>query len=260
MKKATKGVVLGHDKYLVIGDVHGCYDELMELLDKHRGSRHVVFVGDLVDKGPRPHRCVELAKAISATVVLGNHEENHLRYAKHEEVKRLTGKKNPMKRNDDFVDTHRKLRGSSIDLLSYMETFPHYAKFTTRERIPGCRGYRSQSAVVLHGGLLPGHTPETMDPKQIVRVRNVKPDGTMATLDESKKNPDKYTFWTDLYEGDDWVVYGHAPFMRPRISNKTMGIDTACVYGNRLTAVKLPEMEMVWVEARKVYHTKDSWE
>ena len=90
---------LNHDSYLVIGDVHGCYDELISMIDLHAGGRHVVFTGDLVDKGPRPHRCLELAKLLRATVIKGNHESLHIRYARHEKRRQLTGKKNPMKRD-----------------------------------------------------------------------------------------------------------------------------------------------------------------
>jgi hypothetical protein len=249
----TFGFDMRRQSYLVIGDVHGCYDELIKMIDRHGQGRHIVSVGDLVDKGPHPERCLELMKLLDATVVKGNHEDNHIRYAGHEKRYRMTGKKNPMRhRSDEFKETHRKIYASPLDLIEFMERFPTFMRLHNM-------GPEARTVVVLHGGLLPGRTPGEMDPKKIIRVRNIKTrdDGThsFANLKECEADP-SLPFWTDLYTGEDWVLFGHAPFLKPVIKNRTVALDTGCVYGNRLTGFLLPEMELVSVPARKVYQKR----
>lgn len=248
-KVPTQGVTLFVDSCLIIGDVHGCYDELISMIDLHGKDRDIIFVGDLVDKGPRSHRCLELAKLLGTAVVMGNHEENHIRYAAHEVKRIATGKKNPMKRDDAFIRCHDKIQNSSLDLISYMQSFPHFLRV----------GDGLHHVIVLHGGLLPGHTPETMDAKRIVRVRNVHHDGSFATLDECEADP-TLPFWTEKYTGEDWVAFGHAPFLQTKMQNRTFALDTGCVYGNRLTALRLPEMDTVHVDAFATYDHKDKWD
>lgn len=253
-KNPTTGLLLNHERYMVIGDVHGCYDELLLLLNRYHDGRHVVYVGDLVDKGPRPHRVMELAKLNRSTVALGNHEENHIRYAAHEDRRCETGKKNPMKRDQEFKDTHRKIMDSPMKLRKFMEKMPHFV------RLQGI-GPGGRDVVVVHGGLLPGHTPESMDAKKIVRCRQLKKIEdryTFATLMESEETPG-LPHWTDLYQGKDYVLFGHHPFINPPIKNRTVGLDTGCVYGNRLTAMLLPEMQIVQVQARREYLKKEKW-
>ena len=242
-------------KHIIIGDVHGCYDELLVLLDRYAEDRHVVFVGDLVDKGPKPHRCVELTKLLKATVVMGNHEENHLRYRAHEIRCAATGATNPMKRDGEFRRTHTKLLASSLDLFGYMQTFPMY------HRIP------QHNLVVVHGGLLPGPQglwrPEDMHPKKICRVRNLKTkaDGThtFADLREVTADP-TLPFWTELYNGSESVVYGHAVSQQVRVDRTPhgtcWGIDTGAVYGGQLTGLLLPEFETVSVPGYAYYEQK----
>src|SRR6185503_6653865 len=88
------------DRTLVIGDVHGCLDELRELLERVRfrkGEDRLVFVGDLMDRGPYPVECVRLARELEAECLLGNHEEKHLRWRRHvERAAAERGYKNPM--------------------------------------------------------------------------------------------------------------------------------------------------------------------
>jgi protein phosphatase len=60
--------------------------------------------------------------------------------------------------------------------------------------------------------------------------------------------------WPDRYKGEPWVVYGHVPFPEPHWQNNTVGIDTGCVFGGKLTALRYPEMETVSVIAERVYY------
>lgn len=81
------------NKYIIVGDIHGCYDELIALLWRYGRGRTFISVGNMVDKGPKSHRVVEYVM-LNGLAVLGNHEENHRRYHKHEQVRLDTGKKN----------------------------------------------------------------------------------------------------------------------------------------------------------------------
>lgn len=258
-KKYARGMTLAakQRKYLVIGDVHGCYDELVALLGKYRENRHVVFVGDLVDKGPWPARCMELAALMrQCTVVKGNHEENHLRYYYHELNRASTGKKNPMKRGVEFKEVHGALAHSSLNLFAFMESMPDFVRLEKAgpwNAIDRCH----RDVVVLHGGLLPGRAPEDMDAKKISRVRNIKDGRKFATLSEVEADPN-LPFWTDFYVGEDLIIYGHVTSKTPKVDLLTVGLDTGCVHGNRLTGMLLPEMELVSVPARKTYqHHED---
>ena len=87
------------DRTIVIGDVHGCIQELQELLAKINPStdERVIFTGDLINRGPDPTACIRLAREIKANSVLGDHEEKYLRWLAHEEKRITIGKKNPMR-------------------------------------------------------------------------------------------------------------------------------------------------------------------
>jgi hypothetical protein len=235
---------------IIIGDVHGCYDELTELLHLYAFDRDLIcYVGDLVDKGPDSTRVAETAMLMRSLCVLGNHEELHIRYEKHENQRMITGKKNPMQRDDRFKQTHEALEDSSLDVFTWMENLPTHILLETFNP--------TEQLIVLHGGLLPGKTPEEMSRKKICRVRNVHPSGKFASLQECTKNSD-LPFWTDLYSGDVPIAYGHAGFDEVReqqndIGARTFGLDTGCVYGNKLSALLFPEMKIVSVSARAIY-------
>jgi hypothetical protein len=99
------------ERTVVIGDVHGCLEELKELLAEiaayddgrglPKGRDRLIFVGDLVDRGPDPVGVVHFVQDLGAACVLGNHEEKHVRWAKHEARKAETGEPNPMRPFDD---------------------------------------------------------------------------------------------------------------------------------------------------------------
>ena len=119
---------------IVVGDLHGCHDEALELLDKLAvtGSDRVIFSGDLVDRGPIRKECIELAMKHEA--ILGNHEEKHL-------VKRRT----PLEK---LPPDHAVTRWIMEDrFFDYFESLPLYI------RIPEAK------AVVVHAGVLPGVSP-----------------------------------------------------------------------------------------------------
>lgn len=235
------------ERIAVIGDVHGCYDELMELLTKigfYDGKiDKLIFVGDLIDKGPEPAKVIEWAKTWSSccAFVMGNHEEKHLRYHMHERrVRKNPNYKNPMTVSEDFLRNRQALLGiQNFDAYRFMDTWNHYYYVLDEG-----------NHLILHGGLLPNTKAEDTPPKIITRVRYLKSDTEMAHIDEITEDMD---FWTKKYNGPEKIIFGHQPFHEPHMSSHAIGVDTGCVHGNKLTAYLLWSGEFVSVPAKKAY-------
>lgn len=233
-----------------IGDVHGCFEELTSLVEAigfYEGKiDKMIFVGDLIDKGPKPREVMEWCKQFSASCVFvkGNHEEKHLRYHMHERKRQKNPNyRNPMTVSDDMIRTRAELlKIQDFDPYAFMDKWNDYHYCLD-----------AGQHLVLHGGLLPGMKAEHMPSKIITRVRYLKNDTEMAHIDEITKD---MAFWTEKYHGPEKVVFGHQPFLEPLVTEHAIGIDTGCVHGNYLTAY-LPHLEekFVQVKCSKVYST-----
>lgn len=232
-----------------IGDVHGCYDELMDLVEAvgfYEGKLDkLVFVGDLIDKGPKPREVIEWCKTWESCCVFvkGNHEEKHLRYHMHErKVCKNPKYKNPMTFSEEHLRNREELlKIKDFDPFHWMDSWNDYYYCLD-----------AGNHLVLHGGLLPGQKAEDMPTKIITRVRYLKSDTEMAHIDEITAD---MPFWTEKYHGPEKVVFGHQPFLEPLVSNHAIGVDTGCVHGNKLTAYIAPEGKFVSVPAKQVYST-----
>jgi diadenosine tetraphosphatase ApaH/serine/threonine PP2A family protein phosphatase len=211
---------------IVIGDLHGCHEEALDLLDRLAvtSSDRVIFAGDLVDRGPKRRECVELAMRHSA--VLGNHEERHLM-----ERRRPLEKLKP-----DHADTRRVLEDAHLDWFASLPLFV---------RIP------EANAVVVHAGLVPGVAVEAQLPHTLLHAQCIQPPSAKSFW--PSKAPAGFTFWTNHWRGPERVVFGHTVLDRPLVSEWAVGIDTGCVHGGNLTAVVLPEWRIVSVPARRDY-------
>ena len=223
----------------VIGDIHGCLVELTRLLLQLqlKPADIVVFVGDLVDKGPDSAGVVKLVKELSTkqTVlrVMGNHESKHMRYRKH--VNRLAVEPKyiiPMKPGEEFLATYKAI-GSDIDWLTHS--------------IP--LSVEVNGMLVTHGGIEPcvGKVND-----RSMFMRTCTPDGKFLSLNDAKKRPDAVPWYT-LYKGPQKVIYGHIATDAPVVSEFAIGIDTGCVHGGFLTAIKLDNMDIIQVKADKQY-------
>lgn len=214
------------NRTIVVGDLHGCHDEALELLDKLAvtSSDRVIFAGDLVDRGPKRRECVELARRHEA--ILGNHEESHvqLRRRSLDELK------------PDHAETRRVL---DEDHLAWFQTLPLFV------RLP------EANAVVVHAGVLPSVPIERQLPHTLLHAQCVAPPGTKSFW--PSKAPATHTFWTNHWKGPERVIFGHTVLDRPLVSEWAVGIDTGCVHGGALTAVVLPDWELVSVSARRSY-------
>ena len=233
---------------IVVGDVHGCLAELEELLARvrHRpGEDRLVLLGDLMDRGPSPVECVRLARALGAECVLGNHEEKHLRWRRHlDRRKSDPGYRVPMALPDPVRAENAALDDDDVAWL---------------RSLPVCLDL-GEDWVAVHGGFEPGRSLGEQRPERVVRVRWVDGEGHYLPLGRGCARPDGSRYWTELWKGPFHVVYGHAVHsgITPRVDRNAdglecWGIDTGCVFGGRLTALVLPEREVVQVRAKARY-------
>jgi predicted phosphodiesterase len=221
-------------RLIFVGDIHGCYDELVELLERVAPAADdvVVSVGDVVTKGPAADRCLDLWRERGYLAVKGNNEIKLLQRAK--PVLRL------LLREERAVMRRR-------DLLRYIRSWPLVVDFP-HERV-----------TAVHGGFLPRMAVTEED---IERERDVVPElrwirkiaGEWRSVPKSFKRKTD-VLWAEKWRGDRFVLYGHTPLREPRRDKKALGLDTGCVYGGALTAAiwKGGEWETVSVRARRQY-------
>lgn len=236
---------------IVIGDIHGCIVEFRELIDKLAvtSSDQVICLADFMDKGPSPAETVRFARESGFQAVLGNHEEKHVRWRKHEDRRRANpGYKNPMRPLGPRASVENE-RLSEED-VAWLRSLPTFLRFAS--------GW-----VAVHGGLFPGAPVEDQDPDDIIRARWVSAEGKAVPTDYNKPGRPPGAFhWTEVYDGTDHVVTGHeahslsSPLVVRHATGATCyGIDTGCVHGGRLTALVLngENVSFTQVQARQVY-------
>lgn len=232
----------------IIGDVHGCYDELRALLGElgysvahvdgrwtatHPEGRTPVFVGDLVDRGPASAEVLELVmdlEAGGALCVNGNHEARLLRHLRGQSPKLTHGLKETL---ESFETRDAAFRARVSEWLD--QRLSHYV-------LDGGR------LVVAHAGL-----------KEEYQGRTSGAVRSFALYGETTGEVDEYGLpvraaWATGYRGRALVVHGHVPVLEPEWLNNTLDVDTGCCFGGRLTAMRYPERELVSVPAARVYY------
>jgi diadenosine tetraphosphatase ApaH/serine/threonine PP2A family protein phosphatase len=207
---------------IVIGDIHGCYDELVSLLEKVAlgSDDRVVAVGDLVVKGWKNREVLDLfIKDRRFRAVLGNHDRALVRY--------LRGKK------DSLKDSQEKA------LAELEEDLDRYYLFL--QSLPPMIDLGSH--LVVHAGVRPGVALSKQKVGDLTEMRTLGKDRASR----------KGVPWYDVYDGERIVLFGHWPASEPRRAPRAIGLDTGCVYGNSLTAYILETGEIVSVRARRAY-------
>lgn len=216
---------------IVVGDVHGCIEELDELLKTiqyNPTTMRLVFLGDLMDRGPDPVGCVRRVRELGVECIMGNHEEKHLRWHKHEKKRQETGKVNPMK-------AMHEAEAAANAALSDQD-------WTWLKALP-VKLHLGSNWWAVHAGCEPKYTLERQNPSQIMRVRYVNQQGTGIALNPDKSQPEGTVYWDQQWKGPESLVYGHCvhDLTYPRVTNISLdvsciGIDTGCCYGGHLTA------------------------
>jgi protein phosphatase len=234
-----------HGPFDIIGDVHGCGDELESLLRvlgyapdetgvwHHSHGRKAVFVGDLVDRGPRVVDVLQIAmdmvQAGSALCVPGNHDVKLLRHLNGKNVKLAHGLAETLEQLEPEPDEFKTRVKKFIDAL-----VSHYV-------------FDDGKLVVAHAGL-----KEELQGRGSGTVRAFALFGETTGETDEFGLPVRYN-WAAEYRGRATVVYGHTPVPEAEWLNGTINIDTGCVFGGKLTALRYPEMESVSVVAKAVY-------
>jgi hypothetical protein len=213
---------------IFIGDVHGCLDELEALLRKLavRSDDHVVFVGDLVAKGPDSQGVVALVREMGADAVLGNHDDAVLRYRR-----AMKGGPEPRLRPGHLAVAKR-LSEADWQWLENLRLVLELPELDIN---------------VVHAGVLPQLPIEAQPREVLLTIRTLRADGTgSARIDDGP-------LWAELYRGPRHIVFGHNAITGLQQTPHATGLDTGCVYGKELTALVLPERKLVRVAARRAY-------
>ena len=239
----------------IIGDVHGCFDELVALLERleyriaqtgangaggqgfsvsHPEGRKAVFVGDLVDRGPGVVNVLKLVMSMvtdgTALCVAGNHESKLVRKLKGRNVQVSHGLAESLAQLELETPEFREQATKFMDGL-----ISHFV-------------LDGGNLVVAHAGM-----KEEYQGRASARVRD------FCLYGETTGETDEWGLpvradWAAGYRGIATVVYGHTPVTEPTWLNCTINVDTGCVFGGRLTALRYPENELVSVPAARVYY------
>ena len=234
----------------IIGDIHGCFDELVELLEilgyaistqpdgntlvTPPNGRKAVFVGDFVDRGPKVPEVLRLVmqmqKTDAAICVPGNHDVKLVRALRGRNVQRTHG----------LAESLAQLEQESTEFKTQVAEFlndlvSHYV-------------LDNGKLVVAHAGM-----KAELQGRASGRVRE------FALYGETTGETDEFGLpirlnWADEYRGTATVVYGHTPVAEPQWVNRTINIDTGCVFGGKLTALRYPEKELVSIPAHQTYY------
>lgn len=240
-----------HGPFDVIGDVHGCRSELDDLLVElgysltrddqgrpidamHPDGRKTVFVGDLVDRGPDTPGVLRLVMGMvaggNALCVPGNHESKL--------VKALQGRK--VQVTHGLAETLTQLADEPPEFRAQAEQFCY--------DLVSHLVLDDGKLVVAHAGL-----KEAYHGRASGRVRSFALYGDTTGETDEFGLPVRYP-WADEYRGKAMVLYGHTPTPEPQWINNTMCLDTGCVFGGKLTALRYPEKEVVSVTAERVWY------
>ncbi len=226
----------------IMGDVHGCIDELTELLDRLE-QEHVTDIfhlGDLVDRGPDSGAVVSQLRERGIFGVMGNHESKILDQMKKLKTNRLS---EDAARTITSLSTSPKNR-DYLAALPLLHVIDHIL---------------DRPVVLVHGGLWP-NLPLWKQPSAVLYAQLINPrkPGDVAWFNDAGALARGLVPWTSEWDGTELVVYGHSVYREPTQIGLTLGIDTGCVFGGSLTALILPEFQYISVPAQRQYVARDN--
>lgn len=207
---------------IVVGDIHGCFDELTDLtqlLDLQADDR-IIAVGDLVCKGPKTREVLDLfLNDQRFSSVVGNHDR----------ILRQRWRGEPVRLSKGQRATLNELEPNRSRYFEFLRSLP----FTIN----------LGSHLVVHAGLRPGVPLRRQMAIDLTEIRTMGADPSQR----------RGVRWYDVYRGPKTVLFGHWPATKPRRGHHAIGLDTACVYGGRLTAYIVETKEFASVPARAKY-------
>ena len=209
---------------IIIGDIHGCMDELLDLLKKISPTPQdqLIAVGDLICKGPDSRGVLDWAMAAkNLRCIQGNFELQLLSYWKQGTVP---------EDQLNYVEVYRQMGADFDRYMHFIDTWPL--------TIP------TKDYLVVHAGFDPRKPIADQPAEQLTNIRRLDGGDTP---------------WYEAYKGRKLVVFGHWAQLKPTVRKNAVGLDTGCVYGGLLSALVLPERRIVSVRARKAYVEKEPW-
>lgn len=206
-------------KTYVIGDIHGCYDEFIELT-KQIGITDddlIISLGDIVDRGAKSVELYEyFRKRKNSIVLMGNHERKHLNgiLSYSQEIVKV-----------QFQDKYN-------EFLEWLKTLPYF--------------YETESAIIVHAFF-----------EHDIKLHEQKEEVLAGTTSGSRYLENRYEegkYWSDFYQGEKPIIYGHHVVgEEPKIENRTYGIDTGACHAGMLTAIELPDFIIHQIKVDKDY-------
>ncbi|XP_033627451.1 bis(5'-nucleosyl)-tetraphosphatase PrpE [asymmetrical]-like [Asterias rubens] len=234
-------------RVFVIGDVHGCCDELKLLIDKAGitigdPDSIIILVGDLINKGPKNKEVLEFVRQLGAFSVRGNHDQKCI-----SQMAFLREGK-PIEEEFEYL---REMSDEDFDQLI---------------DLPYTISLPSLKSVIVHAGLVPGLPLASQDAVEMIIMRNLIED-TANDHTESDYQERRYKAtksrkvgqpWASVWPGPDHVYFGHDAVRGLQQYDYATGLDTGCVYGKRLTGIFLTgDKQLVEVKAAKMYSVPD---
>lgn len=225
-------------KFDIIGDVHGCYEECLELIKMlgyqlennlpiHKDDRQLVFLGDITDRGPKSLKMIQLVTTLvfanKTLYVPGNHCDKLYRY---------------------FIGRNVQIKHGLETTVAEYEALPKKEQHKIKQQF--CKLYETaplylvldnKRLIVAHAGI----SAELIGKENKAVKRFVLYGDITGEFDELGRPIRKD--WAKKYSGDSLIVYGHTPVKQPRKINQTWNIDTGCVFGGKLTALRYPELQ-----------------
>ena len=213
---------------LIIGDIHGCYGELMDLIDAAEigANDPVIAVGDLIDRGPEPAEVLEFFRSSPrARALMGNHERKNLRWSRGELTPNLSQRIFGRQLGD----------AAWREACEWFATLPHWIEL--------------DEALCVHAFWEPGKSVEAQDERVIVGTRS----GQRRLEEQLMGVP-----WYTQYDGAKPLVVGHRRYHDAGeplvIDGRVYAIDTGCCRGQKLTGLRLPDFQIVQVPARQHHY------
>ena len=217
-------------QYIIIGDIHGCLEEFRKLLRACEWTTNdrVILLGDLVNRGPDSLGVLKLARKIKAVCLWGNHELRLWQAKK-------KGTFDQLKPSEQ--KTFKSLTEKDWRYLSKFKPYLSIEKW---------------NLLLVHGGFIPGKKIEDHDVHTLTHIQVIAKGGSFGKRVDYPNGK----FWSDLWKGPQFVLYGHTP--RTKVYKSLMGwcLDTGCVMGGKLTACVFPGKRLVQVDAAKAYYRK----
>ena len=209
----------------VVGDVHACFKEFLSLLEKvnYKASTHrLILVGDVVNRGPQSLEMLQWIKSHDVELIRGNHEQSFIQ-----------GLRKKTSLSSVLVKLKKEMGKDLNQWLVWLEALPFYIE--------------EKDFLVVHAGLVPGEHPKDSDPRLLMNIRTW--DGQGEDI-KNNLNP----AWYSYYKGKKLVIYGHWANQGLKLRKNTIGLDSGCVYGHKLSGVLLPERTVFQVPAIKNYY------